>query len=38
MSERDEFTATSPITAVEDPEGAGGLGPDEEPSGWWYNR
>ena len=31
MSERDEFTATSPITAVEDPEGAGGLGPDEDP-------
>ena len=31
MSERDEFTATSPITTVEDPEGAGGLGPDEDP-------
>ena len=31
MSERDEFTATSPITAVEDPERAGGLGPDEDP-------
>ena len=31
MSERDEFTATSPITAVKDHEGAGGLGPDEDP-------
>ena len=29
MSERDEFTATSPITAVEDREGAGGRGPDD---------
>ena len=31
MSERDEFTDTSPITAVEDHEGAGGRGPDEDP-------
>ena len=31
MSEHDAFTATSPITAVEDPERAGGLGPDEDP-------
>jgi len=31
MSERDEFTDTSPITAVEDREGAGGRGPDEDP-------
>ena len=30
MSEHDEFTATPPLTAAEDPERAGGLSPDAD--------